>query len=485
VQLPQFVLTVPPPLFRVYDPDDEHAVTPTAAAPAPASARKSTSSSPLNTDDESSDSSSDDSIESGQVEIPIVPPNLQDDSPARIVPGPRQTAAALEVAFGANANANAAGYPQSPTMLALFANEFEAFEQLRKMQVISTQAYELAEHENHNYLTMLLWAATTAENPAERARILELVNEMLRESNVRSFLHNDAQKAYAMWCAIEAGHEFVGALLFAGLPPVVRLPQPTWSAEPAAFAAHEKYNPLTDITASLAYDPEAIHVAIVRGDLNTLEKLVNAGADVNSFFGKTKDKSRKTLTPLMLAVAMNDANKVEFLLNANADPLIPNWLNWTPLHIAAFVGNLAIVQLLANAGAVNTIVMCAIPPNPYSGDAQAIARENKHHALARWIGEHLPLVEIGIDLPDDLIIPDIHALQPKLPVPPPLVPPPAIPPPAIPRPVPHNVVRNQPQPQPQPDPNAPRTRLFDTYHVAMPAKPARKSSLFSRVFKKK
>jgi ankyrin repeat protein len=83
-----------------------------------------------------------------------------------------------------------------------------------------------------------------------------------------------------------------------------------------------------------------LHVAVVRGDLPAVRKLVDAGAEVNAEgeFGRS---------PLYYAALSGYREIVSFLLTKGADPLKgASWKgNNTPLHVAADHGHLGCVQV--------------------------------------------------------------------------------------------------------------------------------------------
>ncbi|MDR4494861.1 MAG: ankyrin repeat domain-containing protein [Nitrospirales bacterium] len=56
--------------------------------------------------------------------------------------------------------------------------------------------------------------------------------------------------------------------------------------------------------------------------------------------------------PLMVAAAFGHVDTVQTLLDAGADVNAQDLTGWTPLHAAAFKGNMTIVRLLLEKGAI-------------------------------------------------------------------------------------------------------------------------------------
>lgn len=92
----------------------------------------------------------------------------------------------------------------------------------------------------------------------------------------------------------------------------------------------------------------ALHSSVERGDANLIKRLLDKGASVNV---KNKDHE----TPLHVATRQGNAVIVELLLAKGADGNAKDWYGRTPLHVAARAGSVAIVELLLSKGAdVNT-----------------------------------------------------------------------------------------------------------------------------------
>ena len=90
--------------------------------------------------------------------------------------------------------------------------------------------------------------------------------------------------------------------------------------------------------------------AAASGDTRTVVDVLQKGADVNASFPVIGTRA------LAVAAAQGHADIVEALLDAGADVNAADVTGWTPLHAAAYNGNLQIVKLLLGHG--------AIPPPP-------------------------------------------------------------------------------------------------------------------------
>jgi ankyrin repeat protein len=89
----------------------------------------------------------------------------------------------------------------------------------------------------------------------------------------------------------------------------------------------------------------ALQVAAERNAKEPLEILLNAGANPN--IPNAHDLS----TPLMVAIEHDNVEITNLLLNAKADVNMQNKIGYTPLIKAAYVGNAQIVKMLLDAGA--------------------------------------------------------------------------------------------------------------------------------------
>ncbi|KAM3724268.1 Serine/threonine-protein kinase TNNI3K [Dirofilaria immitis] len=88
----------------------------------------------------------------------------------------------------------------------------------------------------------------------------------------------------------------------------------------------------------------ALHFAVYKNEMETIEKLLAAGADVG-FAGRNK------LPPLHLAVMCGNIEMVEKLIDRGASLQIADFVNFTPLHCATYFAHEKIVRLLIKRGA--------------------------------------------------------------------------------------------------------------------------------------
>ena len=109
-------------------------------------------------------------------------------------------------------------------------------------------------------------------------------------------------------------------------------------------------------------DSISIALAIENQDLSMLSKAIESGGDVNV----KHVHGGKRITPIVEAALLNNQEMVEILLEAGADPNIPQDNGETALMNAAQNGNFSIVSMLLEAGA---------NPNAtaYAGTALAVA----------------------------------------------------------------------------------------------------------------
>jgi len=124
-------------------------------------------------------------------------------------------------------------------------------------------------------------------------------------------------------------------------------------------------------------------VAIWQGDIETVGKLLSAGTSLNTKFTVCPGEEASHTTPLLNAILAIDASRVgsghremvEFLLRHGASPDF-SANGWTPLHIAASIGDLATVKLLLRYGA-------AIDPVHEEGTPLLVAVQDGHLPVVR------------------------------------------------------------------------------------------------------
>lgn len=89
-----------------------------------------------------------------------------------------------------------------------------------------------------------------------------------------------------------------------------------------------------------------LHVAAFAGNLEATKVLLDAGADVHA-----RAKSRFKNTPLQVALLTGEYGTAKLLLDRGADPLVRQAKGFTPMHEAAFLGRIDLIELLLAHGA--------------------------------------------------------------------------------------------------------------------------------------
>jgi uncharacterized protein len=84
--------------------------------------------------------------------------------------------------------------------------------------------------------------------------------------------------------------------------------------------------------------------AVTRGDVETVQELLRAGADINA-------RDRHGQTALMLAAHRGDRELVEILVEGGADLNVTAKYNLSALMLAVTAGHVGVARLLAGAGA--------------------------------------------------------------------------------------------------------------------------------------
>ena len=86
--------------------------------------------------------------------------------------------------------------------------------------------------------------------------------------------------------------------------------------------------------------------AATNGDTEKVLTLLDEGIDVNTTFPIVRTHA------LMVAAAFGHVDTVRALIDRGADVNAKDLTGWTPLHAAAFKGNMQIIRLLLEKGAV-------------------------------------------------------------------------------------------------------------------------------------
>ena len=147
---------------------------------------------------------------------------------------------------------------------------------------------------------------------------------------------------------------------------------------------HESVSLLLEHGASLSIannvNEEPIHLAAQTGNINTVEILIKAGADVNSMVRHTK------MTPIHYAAEYKDSSD-HILALVRLGALIngEDYMGWTPLHWASWRGHRVSLNALLDTGA-------SVNAKTYDGNASImLAVANNSHACVQT------LIKVGAD----------------------------------------------------------------------------------------
>lgn len=100
-----------------------------------------------------------------------------------------------------------------------------------------------------------------------------------------------------------------------------------------------------DINARNSGGETALMQAVRNGNLEMIDFLLNAGADINASYAPSG------LTPLRIAIEQNNAPLVSVLIDRGADVNQTNEVNWSPIMSAVRNADIPIIQILIDAGA--------------------------------------------------------------------------------------------------------------------------------------
>ena len=146
--------------------------------------------------------------------------------------------------------------------------------------------------------------------------------------------------------------------------------------------------------------------AVIRGDLATVEKLVERGADVN--LGTTyqqKTSYQHNQTPLMAAIQRRNANIVEFLLGHNADCTQRQGDGVGVLRMAITAGDTAVFKALLKQPAIRESVIANGGDPTGSGRAGTelptttplyVAAQHNRHEFAAALLDHGADINVGM-----------------------------------------------------------------------------------------
>jgi cytohesin len=101
------------------------------------------------------------------------------------------------------------------------------------------------------------------------------------------------------------------------------------------------------------YGPSSLHVAVTRGHLDIVKYLISVGIDLD--YASSDDRIFFGDTPLSSAVINKQQQVMRFLIDMGCDLDKADNDGNTPLHKAAYLGHVGIIELLVTRGAKMTI----------------------------------------------------------------------------------------------------------------------------------
>ena len=208
-------------------------------------------------------------------------------------------------------------------------------------------------------------AVIEAVKANDRAKVEELINE-----NPGLSMSVDDNSTSALLTAIYYGHRDIAQVLAAKVPTMT-------IQEAAALGDMQTLKVLSRWKDTLnSYSPDgwtALHLAAAFGGSQATEFLLNEGADPNA-----RSKNALDNNPLHACVAISHNTHIaKLLIDKGADVNATQHGGFTPLHAAAFAGDLPMVRLLIDSGA---------KLDPKTDDGQCaldLAREKKHNEVVK------------------------------------------------------------------------------------------------------
>lgn len=270
----------------------------------------------------------------------------------------------IEIGFDVNATDK---YNLTPLFYSTVLNDTENMDLLKdKGALLYPENYSPVYADNGN--TPLHFAITNNNIEMVKELLTQNINYNAKDENGRTPLHiaillglNDIANIL-----IDSGKADMNAVdYYGGTPLMYSEEYSIYDENPITQklidAGAEKYIEFTQPEGIRAYMP--IHDFVYNSNFEGVEKIIQAGADVNSFtsmdvlysggLGADMDEGayysgsiEGMNTPLHLAVNTGDAEMVKLLLDNGADVNLQNNIGRTPLHLAVEYGDIEIIALL-------------------------------------------------------------------------------------------------------------------------------------------
>jgi beta-lactamase regulating signal transducer with metallopeptidase domain len=210
---------------------------------------------------------------------------------------------------------------------------------------------------------------------AQTQSALGMANRSDLSARVSALLDKGQRRGRAGWWATASALSIASLVLLAIAPvrAVTQTGKPTvvWSQEPRSQSSSQGNASKSRVSAALDH---ALMRAAVEGDLEGINELINAGANVNADIAIGAAPS-----PLIGAAREGKLEAVRLLLDRGADPNLALGGEGTPLIAAAREGHTDIVSLLLDRGAI--IDQTA----PRAGNALIQASGNGHLEVVKLL----------------------------------------------------------------------------------------------------